>query len=246
MTNLQTSWPWGKMKMIRTACLVVCFIGSGLALAACGSIKRDLNITQLGRTLVQRGAGKAEIAASQQAVLQVTRAQVDAVPLPLIRVRLEGTSAMSTMVELDRKGPFTTFMTGDGIALLFKGGVLVGSRGLGQDLMGLSTPSLSEGIRSGESQRAYRYLDGDEKLETTQMSCQLTSEPHGPITILERSYNVDQVREWCRGTSAAGADIAFENFYWVESRTGIIWQSRQFISTKFGRAEIEVLTLGKK
>ena len=221
-------------------------LGLGLMLVACGSDKSELELTEITKRLGQRAmADKAAIAASQQAVLQVTRADVDAAPVNLIRVRLEGTGAMSTMAELDRQGPYTTYMTGDGIALMFRSGVLVGTRGLGVDLMGLSSEGLSAGLRAGQTTRAYRYLSGDEQLVTQKLTCQVTSAPHGVITILGQNYTVDQIREWCQGKDQHGAALTFENFYWVESRSGIIRQSRQFISPKFGRAEIEVLSLGK-
>lgn len=221
-------------------------LGLGLMLVACGSDKSELEITEITKRLGKRVMkDKAAVAASQQAVLQVTRADVEAAPVNLIRVRIEGTGAMSTLAELDRQGPYTTYMTGDGIALMFRSGVLVGTRGLGVDLMALSSEGLAAGLRAGETTRAYRYLSGDEQLVTQKLTCQLTSTPHGSITILERSYTVDQVREWCQGRDQHGAPLAFENFYWVESRSGIIRQSRQFISPKFGRAEIEVLSLGK-
>ena len=238
--------PGPKLGLKRVLAKLVLGLGVGVMLASCGSDKSELEITEIAKRLGQRAMkDKAAVAASQQAVLQVTRADVDAAPVNLIRVRIEGTGAMSTLAELDRQGPYTTYMTGDGIALMFRSGVLVGTRGLGVDLMALSSEGLAAGVRAGETTRAYRYLSGDEELVTQKLTCQLTSAPHGSITILERSYTVDQVREWCQGKDQHGAPLAFENFYWVESRSGIIRQSRQFISPKFGRAEIEVLSLGK-
>ncbi|GGA29155.1 YjbF family lipoprotein [Neptunicoccus cionae] len=228
---------------VKTLRALVCGAGLALGLVACGSDKSALELTEITKRLGQRAMNdKAAVAASQQAVLQVSRADVDAAGVPILRVRIEGTGAMSTLAEVDRQGAYSTYMTGDGIGLLFRGGVLVGTRGLGDDLMGLSSPGLAAAIKAGESTRAYRYLDGDEKLATVEMSCLVTSSAHGPITILDRSYGVRQVKEWCQGEALDGKKLAFENFYWVESGSGRVRQSRQFISEKFGRAEIEVLS----
>jgi len=218
-----------------------------LALAACGSNTENLEFSQIVKGLGKRIILKKNTDASQQAVLQITRAQIKAFPLPLIRVRLEGTGAMSTMAEVDRKGSNSTYMTGDGVALTFRGGILTGTRGLGQDLMGLSAVNIAEAVRQGETTRQYRYLDGEDQLVTVSLRCRVSREPFGPLDILERRYQVDRITEWCQspGGTAAQAAVSFENFYWVESRSGRIRQSRQYISPKFGRAEIEVLKTGK-
>lgn len=211
-----------------------------LTLTACGSSKDELEFTQLIQNLSKQVISKPDTSASQGAVMQITRAQVDAFPQSLIRVRIEGTGAMSTLAEVDRKGIHTTYRTGDGVALMFRAGVLIGTRGLGQDLMALSAPDLSHAVTKGESTRRYRYLDGDEQLVDVVLRCRVASAPHGPLVILGRSYRVNRVSEHCAN---AENTLSFENFYWVESATGHIRQSRQYISPKFQRAEIEVLKI---
>lgn len=222
--------------------------GAGVALlallvVACGSDRDELELTRLGQSLGKRitGGDAEAVAASQAAVLQVTRAQVDASPLPLMRVRLEGTGAMSTLFQADRKARGNAWFTADGVALYFREGMLIGTRGLGQDLMGLSSPGLGAAVAAGDVTRTWRYLDGDEQLVDVALDCQLDRAPHAPIEIVGRVHRVDQITEWCRGKDADGAPISFENFYWVSPGTTQIWQSRQYVSKKFGRAEIEVL-----
>ena len=213
-------------------------------LTGCGSDQDQLAIGGLVRDLGSRvtGASVAEqAAATEAAVLAITPAQVAASPQPLARVRIEATGAAATMAEVDRKGPNSTWFSADGGSFIFRDGMLTGTRGLGEDLMGLSAPGLAAAVRAGGSTRVYRYLDGDERLVDVTLTCLVDRAPHGPITILDRTHRVDQISEYCKGEDPFGDPLAFENFYWVESGTTRVWQSRQFISWKFGRAEIEVL-----
>ena len=216
------------------------FMGAVLGLAACGTNEREVELGGIIKDFGTRVLTK-EDPANQQAPLQVTRAQVDVSKLPVIRVRLEGTGATSILIEVDRKGPNATFKTADGITLMFRAGVLIGTRGLGQDLMALAAPDIRQAVRAGETSRDYRYLDGDEHLATVTLSCHVTSEPHAPLNILGHSHAVNLVREQCSGTNLEDAPVSFENFYWVAPNSSQIWQSRQYVSEKFGRAEIEVL-----
>jgi hypothetical protein len=217
-----------------------------LVLAGCGSSDTNLEMTNIVKGLGKRFFTKDTSAEGQKAVLQITRAQVDAFPQPLLRVRLEGTGAMSTMVEVDRKGSNSTYMTGDGVALIFRGGILTGTRGLGQDLMGLEAVDIHTAVRQGETRRNYRYLDGEERLKTVSLSCSVTRAPYGPLVILERSYQVEKITERCHSLPDTGSPdaVSFENSYWVESGTGQIRLSHQYVSPKFGHAEIEVLKTG--
>lgn len=212
-----------------------------LVLAGCGNDQDQLALTNLTKRLVSDIGREDREAAGQAAVLAVTRAQADASQLPLLRVRIEGTGALSTMAEIDRKGPHSTWIGPDGGAFLFRDGMLIGTRGLGQDLMGLTGPGLAAAVAAEEFTRVWRYLDGDEQLIDVPLRCLAERRPHEPIRILGRDHTVEQIAEYCQGLAADGKPIAIENFYWVTPGTTQVWQSRQFISRKFGRAEMEVL-----
>lgn len=218
-------------------------LASAFVLAACGSSETNLEVSNIVKDLGKRIVAKDTSAEGQKAVQAITRAQVDAFAQPLLRVRLEGTGAMSTLAEVDRKGTNSTYMTGDGVALTFRGGILTGTRGLGQDLMGLEAVDLQTAVRQGQTQRNYRYLDGEEQLETVSLTCVTKRAPYGELVVLERGYRVAKITQQCQtseGTAPQNA-VSFENIYWVESSTGRIRKSTQYVSPKFGRAEIEVL-----
>ena len=93
------------------------------------------------------------------------------------------------------------------------------------------------GIAVGASQRGYRFLDGTNRLGTRLFTCQTSDGGTAALTILERRYIVRQLIQSC--TDADG--YAIQNTYWVDVRDGFIWQSRQWVSEKFGRALIQVL-----
>lgn len=227
--------PGGALGQGLRAALAVLFTG---VLVACGSSTEDLEATEAARGLINRGADREAQAAGQAAVLAITRDQVDAAPIPLIRVRIEGTGSLSTMTIVDAKANGSTWAGPDQAAFMFRNGVLIGTRGLGQDLMALATQGLTAERAAGESLRQYRYLDGDEVLVTLDVTCVTEEQGRRKLTILERSYDVDAVFQWCRGEEG----LSFENHYWVLPGTSVVVQSRQFISPKFRRAEIEALS----
>lgn len=227
--------------MIRKTWLAACILA---ILTGCGSDGDQLAPAALVRDLGKRATTPSvaeQAAATERAVLAITPAQVAASTLPLARVRIEGTGAAATMAEVDRKGANSTWFTGDGGSFLFRDGMLTGTRGLGEDLMGLSGPGLAAAAKAGEATRIYRYLDGNERLVNVTLTCLVNRESHPPITILDRVHPVDQIGEYCRGREVDGTPLEIENFYWVSPGTTTVWQSRQFISWKFGRAEIEIL-----
>ncbi|MBC6442031.1 MAG: YjbF family lipoprotein [Rhodobacteraceae bacterium] len=217
------------------------FIGlclSALVLAGCGSNSTETEVTKALRELVQRPAKKRAEAEGRKAVLSITRAVVDAAAVSLIRVRLEGTGAVSTMTVIDVKDNGSAWAGPDGGVLYFRNGVLFGSRGLGQDLMTMAAPPLAREIADGHSRRRYRYLDGDELLVTLHVACHTRIEGPRRLTILGRSFQTEAVFQRCEGDRA----LAFENRYWVLPGTALVIKSQQFIAPKFGRADIETLT----
>lgn len=229
---------------IRAGRAALAALAAVLMLAGCGSDRGELELTELGRDLARRLAAPSveeQAAATRAAVMAVTPEQVAASTLPLARLRIEGTGAAATIAEIDRKGPYSTWISGDGGAFLFRGGQLVATRGLGEDLMGMAGPGLREAVARGEITRTLRYLDGDEHLVDVPLRCLVERRPHPPITILDRTHAVEEIAEYCQGEDFEGRRLRVENFYWVRPGTEEVWQSRQFISWKFGRAEIEIL-----
>ena len=228
--------------MIPSRLKTASLMAAGLALLlGCGSDTQELEMSNLIKSQFQKRTSKADVAASQAAVLKVRQADVNATPLPLLRVRIEGTGALATLVEVDRKGPNASFQAADGGSFTFRGGILTGSRGLGQDLMSLAGPSLAQAARKGSYTKVYRYLDGDEVLIPLTVSCQMETSYFGRLDILAISYDVEEFSEVCRGSDPTHGSLEFQNYYWRDLNSGQIVQSRQFISPKFGRLEVERL-----
>lgn len=130
----------------------------------------------------------------------------------------------SVLIEVGQNGPVTTFTTPDGVSFGFRNGVLVATRGLGNDLMSADarqTEALLMTQGTGNTVRIHRFLDGQDQLFVRSFVCQITRA--GPQIF----------RETC-----AGKEIQFENTYRFDL-AGQIVSSRQWISPERGYVTLE-------
>nr|WP_260108846.1 YjbF family lipoprotein [Phaeobacter inhibens] len=65
----------------------------------------------------------------------------------------------------------------------------------------------------------------------------------GPIEIVELRYPTRHIEERCR-PSQPGRGGEIINDYWVDSRSGRVWQSRQWAGPNVGYLRIRQLTTG--
>jgi group 4 capsule polysaccharide lipoprotein GfcB/YjbF len=210
-----------------------------LTLSGCSSETDNPPVSRILLSTLKEAATQGDVAATRVAVLAVTRAQVEAAGQPLLRVQMLDTGAWSTLALAARNGPVETFLAGDDVSLSLRDGILTGSRGLGQDLMGLAISNIVDD--SGVLRRSYRHLDTRNRIVSTQVACSLSTGPPARLTILEQTHRVRKVTEQCRGDG-----VEFTNLYWKDPGTGMIWKSRQWLSPALGQLEIEVLKSGGK
>ncbi|ARC35857.1 YjbF family lipoprotein [Paracoccus yeei] len=146
-------------------------------------------------------------------------------PGPLILVGFERLGRNQVMAMTGQNGAMRTYMTPAEEALILRGGMLVGTRGLGHDLSVAETQT--EGaIRAGaagQGQRVMRYFSGDGLERALVFDC---STGRGP--------NAGVVVESCEGHG-----ISFQNSYMPQG--GQISVSRQWIGPDLGYVTIQVL-----
>ncbi|QBX36203.1 YjbF family lipoprotein [Paracoccus liaowanqingii] len=201
------------------------------ALAACGNTGADEGNTGPLAILAQTAAGvvsarttaapTAPPSTPQQAAAEALRVN----PGPLIQAGFEGLGRTQVLALTGENGALRTYMTPSKEALILRGGMLVGTRGLGRDLS-VAEPGTEALIRAGQSgsgTRIMRYLAGDGLERPLQFAC--TTAP-GPAasTIVER----------CEGHGAT-----FQNTYLVQG--GQIPVSRQWIGPGMGYVTLQTL-----
>jgi len=145
---------------------------------------------------------------------------------PLLNVTLLERGTQAALEQSGTNGSVTTWVSSDGISVSLDRGVLVATRGLGDDLMAASARPTLDALagKPDEYRREYRFLSAENHPAYQLMGC--TMEPHGSETLTgKRLMRYD---ETCRTFSEQHI-----NSYWTDG-SGEIVVSRQWISPLIG------------
>lgn len=256
MTGISRS-PFGRWRL-----QMVALLGGLAVLAGCakGPDKAPLQvelIKTVGQTVQQirdKRAGPPKLPPLTRALLEA-EAQV-----PVIEVMIEETGTFAyltpqTVKRDDYPGEVVVWATQDDVLLTMRDGVLVATRGLANDLLGASA-LVREGTKgpSGHGQRIYEVAALDNASVKYPMACEIKELGQERIEIVELEYDTRHLRESCalagaepgdryRDVPDAARTTRMENDYWIDSRTGRIWQSRQWAGPDIGYLRIRQLTI---
>jgi Group 4 capsule polysaccharide lipoprotein gfcB, YjbF len=211
---------------------VILILVTALALAACGSDKAATgNFTDIRKAFTPK-FGKAVPAPAPA----VTRESITATGAPLIRASIAARGAVAYLGVRATKGDVITWQTTDRTSVVLQRGMLLETRGLGDELMSARVPSAGQiAAGTGSFQRAYYYLDGADQQIRWDYACTWEMTGNETIQIIGLAYDTRVVTETCRG-----AQGRITNQYWVESG-GKIRQSVQWVSKGVGYMKLESL-----
>lgn len=151
---------------------------------------------------------------------------------PVMLAVVESRNAIAIMGRSMVNGAYETWTTASKQTLTFKRGILVETRGLGDDLMYAQVDGVSALVRArrgGKARREMHFLDGEGKTYTLTFQCSVTPGPAQKLAIGNLRVSSRRMDEACN--SGAGKSIG--NTYWVAG-DGHIWQSRQWVSPGVG------------
>lgn len=199
-------------------------------LAGCGN--DDRGIGPLGvlaqtaaQTVAQRRGAADETPAPPKSPEEAAAEALRVNPGPLIQVGFESLGRTQVMAMTGQNGAMRTYMTPAEEALILRGGMLIGTRGLGNDLS-VAEPGTEALIRAGASgtaPRIMRYYAGDGLERPLQFTCTVGAGPRPGVTV-----------ETCQGHGTQ-----FQNSYMVQN--GQIAVSRQWIGPALGYVTIQTL-----
>ena len=144
-------------------------------------------------------------------------------PGPLIMVGLEGMGTTQVLAMTGDNSGMRTFMTPNEQAVIMRGLMLTGTRGLGHDLSvaeASQSAALIAAGRSGTARRVMRYFSSDGLERPIDFTCQIGPGPKAGVMVEDCS----------------GHGMSFQNSYLPS--TGV---SRQWIGPGLGYATITVL-----
>ena len=145
---------------------------------------------------------------------------------PLVLVGFESLGRNQVMAMTGQNGTMRTFMAPSKEAVILRQGMLVGTRGLGNDLSVAEAPQLEALIRagrSGQGPRVMRYYTGDGKERPLNFTCTTGPGPKPGVIV-----------EDCQGHGAQ-----FQNSYITQG--GQIAVSRQWVGPALGYVTIQTL-----
>ena len=165
---------------------------------------------------------------------QVTREQMAALGRPVVFVSIPRFGSGVPAVELAVNGAHRTYMGSDQATVTLQDGIVTATRGLLVDLiaqdLSLNPRTLFEGTFPKTYSKSQRHLTGEGTLATFEYACAIApAEADEQLEVFGETHTTRQFTELCRSSKRA-----FQNSYWVDQNTGIVWQSHQSISKEVG------------
>ena len=160
----------------------------------------------------------------------LTREKIDGSGLPVLFVELNS-GQNGTLTPYPGHGVELTWLGADGATIAFKQGVLIASRGMGDDLMGSETliPSWSKIYDVSNYKRRLIYLDGDNKTYSLTFDCQIKKmEQKEKIKIWDLYFKVQPFEEEC-----FSKERRITNTYYIDNRA-IVRKSKQYHGPTIG------------
>ncbi|WP_458791087.1 YjbF family lipoprotein [Yoonia sp. MH D7] len=144
-----------------------------------------------------------------------------------MHVAIPSRGANAILSRVATNGDIDTWMAVDGVSLSFRQGVLVGSRGLGFDLMGADATGTLNAI-AGQHQEVYprqmRYLTGDNHAAYLLAGCHMKTVG----TDIIDGQRLRLLQETC-----TAHPYDFVNDFWVNEHDNIV-NFRQWVSPEIG------------
>ncbi len=215
----------------------------GLALAGCGTDTSKTEGTSIAVGVVKGLAakvlpGKSRAPAATPDPEKLAASAKASFAGPIILAQIEKAGLLTVLGEYGRNDANRTYSTPNEQTLVLRDGLLIATRGLGNDLMSSESAAAAGLIthrQPGSVSRVYRYLDGEGIERPLPMRCTLTLGPAKSFDFSGSHYETVQIDEACRSDS-----VKVTNNYWVTAG-GTIALSRQWIGPALGHVTIQLV-----
>lgn len=190
-----------------------------LFLSACGDTQNRTPL-QLGVSQLRNiGQPAHQTLTAAQIRSRLTPELLATLPHGVIIATLEERQVSSVLLEVGRNRDTVTYLTPDGISLALREGMLVGTRGLGFDLMNADVEeplaALAGGAASGVV-RLHRYLDGENATVLRSFVCDyersgsnIAETCHTPDLTVNNSYEMTQDGRIAASRQWIGPDLGY-------------------------------------
>lgn len=174
----------------------------------------------------------------------LTRDLINRIPAPALEVVLENRGINGIVVPYasrrdGRNETITTWRNGSGSQIVLRNGVLISTRGIGNDLGSARVTAAVQTINTGQpvSGPHNMFVKGYGNYTTRiDLECEMESLGPAQIEIVGLVYSTIHFRQNCLGD-----DVAVTNDYWVDRSSNTVWQSRQWAGPDLGYFQIKTL-----
>ncbi len=169
----------------------------------------------------------------------LTPAQLERAQVPLLLAEVPGVNLAATLVLMQSRDGVETWRTGESQTLSFRGGVLVATRGLGDDLMSAEVTGTLAALNGGPQEgypRLLTYLDGEDRTLFRAMICSMSAPEPTMVEGIGTSYATRATVETCHTTG-----LSVTNRYWQDP-DGTMRRAEQWVGPGLGMLVTERLT----
>lgn len=207
-------------------------------LAACGNDPERTGIPAV--QVVRDALAQGRAPAGSDARETITAAEIDAAASAVLLAVSREDDRGSTLIPLAANLGVVQWTDVAGGGLLTRDGVLVGTRGLGHDLLQADVSGLLAALRAGGTRDVPRLelrLRPDNVVERTRWVCDVVRAGRERIAlaIVDRAVDTDRFEERCRSGEAT-----LVNRYWIDD-SGRIRRQDVVVGPEFGVLELSLL-----
>lgn len=222
----------------RTIWLALC---AGLALSACsGGTETASSQSSTLSEVFMAASNQRKANRNPPALPTLTRPLLDGLTVASLEVVAPKREQTAYLIpDAYRDGNVTVWRTGGNRQVVLRDGVLIGTKGLGNDLASADASPALAAVRSHGSSSGQRvmYIRNDVNgVDRMSLSCEVRNIGPETLEIVERSFPTVHLREDCSNETGQ-----ITNHYWVDSRDGTVWKSRQWGGPKVGYLDIRLL-----
>lgn len=157
-------------------------------------------------------------------------------PGDVLLVKILARDAVAPMTKVAENGGAITWISPGKVTMSFEDGILVGTRGLEDDLMGVDPIGVRAALNAGggTAMRRQSFLTSEDQIVTRDLTCEVTSLGPEELQTIGGARKATKLEEDCEGPA-----LVFKNTYWMAG--GEIIRSRQAVSAGVGFIQADQL-----
>lgn len=204
-------------------------------LGACGPMAKDTNAARFF-ALAKAKLTPGEVVAAPEAE-PMTREQIDASGKPLMLVTAPDIGGIALVSPVATNGDVVTWLSPDGISITVKSGIVIATRGFGDDLSAANVDETLTALRNGggTATRVAEYYTGQDRIARPTLTCDIKATGAEKLTIVRKDYQTTRFEEHC-----VNAQLDYISVFWIDE-AGKMVQSQQWLSNGVGYLTIQTL-----